>query len=320
MAHRFINDLKEGEAIESVYLVREKSFDITKNGNPYISLELLDKTGMVDCRKWDALKSLFDSFDVDDFIKVKAKVEFYKNYPQLKIDTIEKVSDKIVDISLYIPVSDKNRDKMFKDLLSELGSIKNPFLKALIQKIFSDQEMSEKFMTAPAATDFHHPYIGGLVEHTLACVELAKMVASKYRGINIDLLLCGTALHDIGKIEELSYKRSFYYTDQGKLIGHIVLGANIVNAVIDDIQGFPEELKNLIVHIILSHHGEQEWGSPKRPMCFEAIILHHIDNLDAKINGFRHFVNTYNDPESNWTKYSKMFGEFLYKKSLLAAE
>jgi 3'-5' exoribonuclease len=316
MVHRFISDLREGEIVESVYLVREKSFDITKNGNPYISLELSDKTGMVDCRKWDALKSLFDSFSVDDFIKVRAKVEFYRNYPQLKIDSIEKTSEKSVDVSLYMPVSDKNRDKMFEDFLSEMKLIKNFHLKALINSIFSDKGISEKFKTAPAASDFHHPYIGGLIEHTLACVELAKLIASEYKDIDLDLLLCGTALHDIGKIEELSYKRSFYYTDKGRLIGHIVLGVNIVSAAIDNIPEFPEELKNLILHIILSHHGEHEWGSPKRPMCFEAIILHHIDNLDAKINGFRHFVKTYNDPDSSWTKHSKMFGEFLYKRSL----
>ena len=315
MAHRFINDLKEGETVESVYLVREKSFDITKKGDPYIALELTDKTGMVDCRKWDALKSLFDSFSVDDFVKVKAKVEFFRNYPQLKIDSIEKTDDRSVDISLYLPVSDKNRDKMFRDFLSEMESVKNPYLKALIDSIFADKDIAEKFKTAPAASDFHHPYIGGLLEHTLACVELARLLASKYKDIDLELLLCGTALHDIGKIDELSYKRSFYYTDKGRLIGHIVLGVNIVNAAIDNIPEFPEELKNLILHIILSHHGEQEWGSPKRPMCFEAIILHHIDNLDAKINGFRHFVKTYNDPDSSWTKHSKMFGELLYKKS-----
>jgi len=320
MAHKFISDLKEGEVVESVYLVREKSFDVTKNGNPYISLELSDKTGMVDCRKWDALKSLFDSFSVDDFIKVRAKVEFYRNYPQLKIDSIEKANEGSVDISLYMPVSDKNRDKMLDEFLSEMESVEDPYLKSLISSVFSDNDISAKFKTAPAASDFHHPYIGGLIEHTLACVKLAKLIASEYRDINLDLLLCGTALHDIGKIEELSYRRSFFYTDKGRLIGHIVLGANIVAAVIDRIPEFPEELKNLILHIILSHHGEQEWGSPKRPMCFEAIILHHIDNLDAKINGFRHFVKTYNDPDSSWTKHSKMFGEFLYKKSVFATE
>lgn len=314
MPHKFISDLKEGEIVEAIYLVREKSFDVTKNGNPYMSLELSDRTGMVDCRKWDALKSLFDSFIVDDFVKIRGKVEFYRNYPQLKLDSIGKVEDKSVDISFYVPVSDKNRDQMFKDFLSETRVIKNFHLKALVQSVFLDKDISEKFKTAPAASDFHHPYIGGLVEHTLACVQLAKMISLKYEDMNIDLLLCGTALHDIGKIEELAYKRSFYYTDKGRLIGHIVLGANIVSAAIDKIPDFPEELKNLILHIILSHHGEYEWGSPKRPMCFEAVVLHHIDNLDAKINGFRHFVKTYNDPDSSWTKHSKMFGEFLYKK------
>src|SRR3989338_5210252 len=314
MQNKLISDLKEGEIVEAIYLVREKSFDVTKNGNPYMSLELYDRTGMVDCRKWDALKSLFDSFIVDDFVKIRGKVEFYRNYPQLKLDSIGKVEDKSVDISLYVPVSDKNRDQMFKDFLSETRVIKNFHLKALVQSVFLDKDISEKFKTAPAASDFHHPYIGGLVEHTLACVQLAKMISLKYQDMNIDLLLCGTALHDIGKIEELAYKRSFYYTDKGRLIGHIVLGANIVSAAIDKIPDFPEELKNLILHIILSHHGEYEWGSPKRPMCFEAVVLHHIDNLDAKINGFRHFVKTYNDPDSSWTKHSKMFGEFLYKK------
>ena len=320
MAHRFVSDFKEGEIVESVYLVREKSFDITKNGNPYISLELSDRTGMVDCRKWDALKSVFDSFSADDFVKIKGRVEFYRNYPQLKLDSIEKTDDSSVDISLYVPVSDKNREQMFRDFLSAMDSVKNPHLKALVSAIFSDKDISGRFKTAPAATDFHHPYLGGLLEHTLACVELALMAASKYKDIDVDLLLCGTALHDIGKIEELAYKRSFYYTDRGRLLGHIILGVNIVSSAIDNIQGFPEELKNLILHIILSHHGEYEWGSPKRPMCFEAVVLHHIDNLDAKINGFRHFVETYNDPDSSWTKHSKMFGEFLYKKSSTRAE
>lgn len=316
MVHKFINDFKEGEMVESIYLVREKSFDTTKNGDPYISLELSDRTGIVDGRKWDAVKTLFDSFDVDDFVKIKGRVEFYKSFPQLKVDNIQKVQNNSIDLSLYVPVVDKDRDKLFDLFLCEIGNLNNPFLRTLLNNIFSDAEVVERFKVAPAATDFHHPYIGGLLEHTLSCLELVRMIVSKYQDIDLDLLLCGTALHDIGKIEELSYKRTFYYTDRGRLIGHIVLAVNKVDKEIEKIPGFPEELRNLILHIILSHHGEQEWGSPKRPMCFEAVILHHIDNLDAKINGFRHFVKVYNDPSSTWTKHSKMFGEFLYKKGL----
>ncbi len=315
MRHRFIKDFKEGEIIESLYLVREKFFDTAKNGKPYISLELTDKTGMVGGRKWDAEKSVFDSFNVDDFVKVKGRVEIYKKYPQLKLDFLEKADDPSIDMNLYLPSVGKNREEMFKSFLSELNQIKNSYLKALLNNVFSNEEIVAKFKIAPAATDFHHPYIGGLLEHTLSCIDLAKLVVSKYPGIDEELLIASSALHDIGKIEELSYKRSFYYTDKGRLIGHIVIGVNMVEKEISKISGFPEELKNLILHIIISHHGEQEWGSPKRPMCLEAVILHHVDNLDAKINGFKQFVTTYSDPYSNWTKRSKMFREFLYKKT-----
>ncbi|MFC1666259.1 3'-5' exoribonuclease YhaM family protein [Candidatus Omnitrophota bacterium] len=317
MTHKFIKDFKEGDSVDSVYLVREKSFDITKNGAPYISLELADRTGMVDGRKWDATKSLFDSFDVDEFVRIKGRVELYKKYPQLKLNSLEKVNDSSIDISFYVPAIDKDRNKLFAIFFSHVEGVKNVSLKELLKNVFANKEILDKFKIAPAATDFHHPYLGGLLEHTLSCIELAKLIATRYPGVDTDLLVCGAALHDIGKIEELSYKRSFYYTDKGRLIGHIVIGVNLIEKEIDRIPNFPAELKNLILHIVLSHHGEQEWGSPKRPMCLEAVILHYIDNLDAKINGFRHFVKTYNDPYSNWTKYSKMFREFLYKGGIV---
>jgi 3'-5' exoribonuclease len=313
MAHKFIKEFKEGETVESVYLVREKSFDITRNGSPYISLELSDRTGVIDGRKWDAPKNLFDSFSADDFVKLKAKVEIYRGYPQLKIDLLEKADEVSVDIAMYLPAVSGDREKMFDSLLTEINEIQNPYLKLLLNNIFSDEEIIAGFKKAPAATDFHHSYIGGLLEHTLSCMELAKILAAKYPEINKDLLTSGAALHDIGKLEELSYKRTFYYTDKGRLLGHIVLGVDLVEKHIDKIEGFPEELNNLILHIILSHHGEHEWGSPKRPMSMEAVVMHHIDNLDAKVNGFKQFVDTYNDSQSSWTKHSKMFKEFLYK-------
>lgn len=315
MKHKFISELKEGEVVESVYLVREKSFDTAKTGSTYVSLELIDRTGMVNARKWDAPKRLSDSFKVDDFVMVKARVEIYKGYTQFNIDSISRIDDSAVDISSYVPVINRNRNDMFKAFLSAIAQVQNPSLRQLLDNIFSNDAISSRFKDAPAATDFHHPYLGGLLEHTLSCVELASLAGQRYPDIDPDLLICGAALHDIGKIEELSYNRSFYYTDKGRLVGHIVLGVNMVDEEISRIPDFPEELRNLVLHIILSHHGEQEWGSPKRPMCIEAIALHHIDNLDAKINGFGQFVKMYNDPHSSWTKYSKMFKEFLYKRS-----
>ncbi|MFH1783111.1 MAG: HD domain-containing protein [Candidatus Omnitrophota bacterium] len=314
--HIFISDLKEGQYIESVYLVRERSFDTAKNGSQYMSLELADKTGMVDARMWDASKKTYDSFNVDEFVKVKARVESYRSYPQLKLDSIHKMDDSSINISLYLPTVSQDIEEMFSSFLKEITSIKNPFIKKLLENIFLDKEIQRKFKRSPAATDFHHPYIGGLLEHTLSSVVLSKTIASKYADINTDLLIAGAALHDIGKMEELSYSRSFYYNDKGRLIGHIVLGVNMIEKKIDQIDNFPEEIKNLIIHLVLSHHGEYEWGSPKRPMCLEAIVLHYVDNIDAKVNGFKQFVTTYNDPDTNWTKHSKMFKEFLYKKSL----
>ncbi|MFC1508595.1 3'-5' exoribonuclease YhaM family protein [Candidatus Omnitrophota bacterium] len=314
--HTFIRDLKEGKKIDGVYLVREKSFNTTKKGSFYIFLQLSDRTGMVKANKWDASKESFDSFEVDDFVKISGTVETFKGFPQLKIDAIKKVPEKDLDLSLFVPSTDKNRNDMFNALISEISHINNPYLKTLLNNIFSNTSIADEFKKAPAATDFHHSYLGGLLEHTLSCVELAKMLFSMYPGINRDLLICGAIVHDIGKIEELSYSRSFYYTDKGRLVGHLVLGINMVEKEIDKVPDFPGELKNLILHIILSHHGEHEWGSPKRPMSLEAVVMHHIDNLDAKIVGFNHFAETYSENSSNWTRHSKMFKEFLYKKSM----
>lgn len=312
--HMFIKDFKEGAKISGIYLVREKSFNTTKKGSFYIFLQLSDKTGMIKANKWDADRPLFDSFQVDGFVRVRGMVENFKDFLQLKLESIEKAQEEELDISSFIPSTDKDRDVMYESLMSDIRNIKNIYIKALLTNIFSNPSLAGKFKKAPAATDFHHAYLGGLLEHTVSCLELAKGLFSKYRGINEEVLICGVMVHDIGKIEELSYDRSFYYTDKGRLVGHIVLGVNLVEKEIDKIPGFPEDLKNLILHIILSHHGEHEWGSPKRPMCLEAVIMHHIDNLDAKINGFNHFAEIYGDDNSNWTRHSKMFREFLYKK------
>ncbi len=314
--HRFIRSFKEGERIDGVYLVKERSFNKTRKGSSYIFLQLSDRTGMIKGNKWVADKRLFDSFGVDGFIRIKGFVESYNGFLQLNIDSIEKKEEKDTDISLFVPVSERDCNVMFDSLLSEIGKITDPYLRRLLDNIFSDKAIADSFKRSPAATDFHHAYLGGLLEHTLSSLDLAKTLISKYPGIKAELLMSAVILHDIGKIEELSCRRSFYYTDKGRLVGHIVLGVNLVEKKISNIPGFPEDLRDLLLHIILSHHGEHEWGSPKRPMCLEAVIMHHIDNLDAKINGFNCFAANYADDDSNWTSYSRMFREFLYTKSM----
>lgn len=318
--HCFIKDLKEGEKIRSFYLLREKTSGLTKKGDFYASLELVDRTGKVDAKIWDASEAFYKKLLVDKFLDIEGSIEFFKGYPQIKVTACRPLSgeeEKKVKLENYLPVSPFDIEKMYAEFKGIIAGIKNPFCRRLLENIFADEQFSRVFKKCPAATDFHHPYLGGLLEHSLSLVKLAKAIISHYPGaVNEELLLTGCILHDIGKTEELSYERSFNYTNRGKFIGHIVIGAGIIERKISEIPGFPGELRDLILHLILSHHGEYEWGSPRRPKCLEAVMLHHIDNIDAKVNGFHWFVNSYTvDNDSSWTNYSKMFEEYLYKDS-----
>ncbi|MDD5772953.1 MAG: HD domain-containing protein [bacterium] len=318
--HRFIKDLKEGEKVISVYLLREKTSGLTKKGDFYASLELVDRTGKVDAKVWDASEAFYKKLLVDKFLGIEGSVDFFKGYPQIKVTScrpLNEEEEKTVKLENYLPVSPFNTGKMYNELQEIIAGIKNPFCRKLLENIFANEKFTEVFKKCPAATDFHHPYLGGLLEHSLSLVKLAKAIINHYpNAVNEELLLTCCILHDIGKTEELSYERSFNYTDRGKFIGHIVIGAGIIEKKISEITGFPGELRDLILHLILSHHGEYEWGSPRRPKCLEAVMLHHIDNIDAKVNGFHWFTNSYTvDNDSSWTNYSKMFAEYLYKDS-----
>ncbi len=320
--HNFIKDFREGDKIKSIYLLRAKTCGNTKKGDFYISLELIDSSGRVDAKVWDANEELYKKLDIDSFVEVEGRIDFFKGLPQIKISIIRvlnKDEEQFIQMELFLPQSPKALEEMFNELMATINEIKNPFLKDLCIKIFSDEVLMEKFKRCPAATDFHHPYIGGLLEHTLNLSKLAKLIIKNYPNtINEELLIVGCLMHDLGKIEEITCRRSFNYSDKGKFLGHIVIGTGIVNRKIQEIADFPENLSNLILHLILSHHGEYEWGSPKRPKCLEAVILHYLDNLDAKINGFHWFIENHNtDKDSSWTNYSKMFDEYLFKDSKL---
>jgi 3'-5' exoribonuclease len=313
MEKTFVNQLKRGQTVESIFLVKEKALTKTKAGNPYLSLRLADRTGEVDGRVWENAAEFAPLFKPDDFIKVRAEVDEFQGITQLRILKLKKCVDAEVLLDDFLPKTPMNIEKMFSELRGIASSVQQPFLWELLDAFFKDESFVRKFKLAPAAKAVHHVYIGGLLEHTLAVIQLILLVGDRYKGINQDLLLTGGILHDIGKISELSFDRAFDYTDPGRLLGHITLTVEMIDEKIGSIPEFPEELAMLLKHIVLSHHGEYTFGSPKRPKTLEALLLHQLDDLDAKVNGFLAWIEKEKDNLSRWTSYHKLFERFIFK-------
>jgi 3'-5' exoribonuclease len=313
MEKTFVNQLKKGQTVESIFLVKEKTLTKTKTGNPYLSLRLADRTGEVDGRVWEKTADFAPLFEPDDFIKVRAEVDEFQGTLQLRILKLKKCVDAEVLLDDFLPKTPMNIEKMFSELRGIASSVQQPFLRELLDAFFEDEIFVRKFKLAPAAKAVHHVYIGGLLEHTLAVIQLILLVGDRYKGINRDLLLTGGILHDIGKISELSFDRAFDYTDPGRLLGHITLTVEMIDEKIRSIPEFPEDLSMLLKHIALSHHGEYAFGSPKRPKTLEALLLHQLDDLDAKVNGFLAWIEKEKDSSSRWTSYHKLFERFIFK-------
>lgn len=311
----FIKDIRGNDKIESIFLVKEKNTAVSKNGKPYLSLKLGDKTGEVDARVWENAEHLSTLFEKNDFIRVQSRASRYQNNLQLVLFDLDKCSKEEVFIDDFLPRTDKNIEKMFGELVEISKAVKNIYLRELLDIFFEDEEFTRLFKIAPAAKGLHHVYIGGLVEHTLTVGKLILDVVKHYKNINTDLLLTGGILHDIGKIHELSYDGSFDYTDEGRLLGHITIGVEMVEDKIVEVPDFPENLAMLIKHLILSHHGYYEFGSPKRPKTLEAMILYYLDDMDSKIRGFQEFIEKENDKDkrSKWTGYHKLYERYIYK-------
>ncbi len=314
MPRKYISSLKSGEVIEDVFLVVKKEVRETKDKKPYLNLQLADKTGSLEARKWDATSQVCDSFQKDAFVRIKGVVETFNNILQIKINEVALVSDAQVEMSEFIPCTEKDVSLLKDELREIFRSIQDVHLSKLLTNIFQDKTIQNAFFTAPAAVQNHHAYLGGLLEHVVALAKLAMSFAGLYPAVKRDLLLTGVILHDIGKIRELSYERSFQYTDEGYLLGHITSGVLIVQKKALEIEGFPPELLNGLLHMILSHHGELEWGSPVKPAIPEAIALHYLDNLDAKIQASTKAINEQKDTNGSWTEYIRMFERRLYKK------
>ena len=320
MKQVYVKDVKERDWVESPFLVRDKIMAMAKNGKPYMTLKLMDRTGEIEGRVWDRVDEFSSRFEKDDFIFAHGKASVYMGKMQLVVQDLERLDEASIDLGDYLPTSDRDSAQMEARLRDKVASIGDSHLRRLMESFLADDDFLKRFVMAPAAKAMHHVYLGGLLEHSLAVADLVDDVSGRYPGLNRDLLVTGALLHDVGKIDELCYARSFDYTDEGKLIGHIVIGTELVEDKIRGLEGFPRKTAVLLKHLLLSHHGQYEFGSPKRPKTVEAVILNFLDDLDSKINGVRTHIEREPDNPNGWTSYHRLYDRYFFKDAMPANE
>lgn len=302
---KYINELRESDFVHEHYLCKRKLTQVSKNGKNYLSLTLTDKTGSIVAKVWDLNKHI-QSFENNDYIKVEGTILLYNNELQLKITKIRKSMDGEYNSADYIASTERNIEDLYKEFMSYIDEFENHFIKELCLSIFNSPEVKNEFKLHSAAKTIHHSYLGGLLEHSMSVAQICRFLSHKYKYINSDLLIATAMLHDIGKIFELAPFPVNDYTDDGQLLGHIYIGTEFINKHADKIDGFPHELKTLIKHSILAHHGEYDYGSPKRPKTIEAYLLHHADNMDSQLKIFEDALSHHNT-KSPWAGYNKIF-------------
>ena len=279
---RFVADLVVGERVRSTFLLTRCDVRTRQSGDSYLVLEISDKTGRIGGRMWDNAEQTVAQVSAGDYVWVEGVVDTWQSNAQVKVDLM-RPADEDVDPRDFLPASTVDPEVMHAELLALVGTVKNPHLRSLLDRTFSNPEISRRFQRAPAGIKLHHAYVGGLLEHTLSVVRLADNVASHYDFLDRDLLLAGAFLHDLGKIWELSYDQAFDYTDEGRLVGHLLMETEWLSKRIDEIEGFPPSLHNHFMHLLASHHGLQEHGAPVTPVRPEALALHYVDDLDSKM-------------------------------------
>ncbi len=309
----------ENKVITSTFVVVSKQIKPKKTGEPYLALILGDRSGQLEAKMWDNVDDVLNAFDQDDFLKIKGLLNRYKNRFQITIHKLRKLGETEIEYSDYLPKTTKNIDELWQALTDFVASIQNPHLRALVQAFMSDAQIAAAYRNAPAAKSLHHAYIGGLLDHVVSLFRSCDLMCRNYPQVNRDLLLTGVFLHDIGKIHELTYNRSFSYTTRGQLLGHMVIELEMLQEKIALVHGFPEELKTLVEHLIISHHGEYEFGSPKLPMFAEALMLHYLDDLDSKMEAMRAHFEREADMESPWTSYNASLGRPLLNSAKFLA-
>ncbi|MHC4231381.1 MAG: 3'-5' exoribonuclease YhaM family protein [Planctomycetota bacterium] len=323
MSHLYIKDIQAGQQIQDTYMVTQPVLRNTTKGDLYIAMFLSDKTGKVNSRMWQATQELYQALPSEGFVAIRGKSELYQGNMQLVVNDIQVVEPDQVRLMDYMPRTENNIGEMFDQVKAILETIENKDLKLLTDAFLNDQELMKQFCIAPAAMMMHHNYLGGLLEHTLNMLNVAQVLFPLYPKIQKDLVLAAILLHDMAKTRELSYKIGFSYTDRGQLLGHIIQGTQMITQKADDLRadGTPidPEILDCLLHIIVSHHGQYDFGSPKLPATPEAFMVNYIDNLDAKMNQTMTLIE--NEPgDDNWTAYQRSLETKLYRNRVVENE
>jgi 3'-5' exoribonuclease len=298
----------ENKIITSTFVVVTKQIKPKKTGEPYLALTLGDRSGQIEAKMWDNVEEVLDGFEQDDFLKIKGLINKYKQRFQLTIHKLRKLGDSEIEFDDYLPKTTKNVDELWQTLTGFVASFQNPHLRALVQAFMADPEISAAYRNAPAAKTLHHAFIGGLLDHVVSLSRSCDLMCQNYPHINRDLLLTGAFLHDIGKIHELTYNRSFSYSTKGQLLGHMIIELEMLQAKLAHLPEFPDELKTLVEHMIISHHGQYEFGSTKLPMFPEALMLHYLDDLDSKMEAMRAHFEREAGLDGPWSSYNSSLG------------
>ena len=311
MKSLYAADIRENQLVDAMFLVASKNHGVTKGGSSYLTLKLLDRSGEIEGRVWDRADDLARGFDKNDFVRVRGQATLYQGKIQIRVQDVIRVEESNVAAEDFLPRSANDPEVMLAELQEILRAIKNPHLLALAEACFADDEMMRLLKQAPGAKTIHHPYLSGLLEHTLSLLKLILKVVENYRGVDVDMLLIGGFLHDIGKIYEFTFDRALDYTDAGQLLGHLVMEVELVTRKIETLPDFPADLALLVKHMLVSHHGAYEFGSPKLPQTLEAVILHSLDDLDGKIQAIQNMPEK--APGSKWTAFHRAYGRSFFR-------
>ena len=314
MTKRFVADLAAGSAIHEVFLLAQRNLAHKKDGKPFLTVTLADRSGQVNGVVWDQVERIAAAAAEGDFVHVRAQVGEYRGSLQLVVKDMARVPEEQVDAADFLAASSRDAGKMFERLKDMTARMQTPYLKALFDLFWTDEAFVDAFTRAPAAKHMHHAYIGGLLEHTLSMAVLSEMIAGHYSGVDRDILLAGVILHDVGKVRELEYTRRIDYTDEGRLLSHIVIGLSMLEDKLKQVPDFPEVQAQLLKHLIISHHGAREFGSPEPPKTIEAILLNYIDEMDSRVNSVREYVAK-DTSEGTWTPYHRLLERHFYKGS-----